>query len=271
MSMELVTGFAGRSHVTAAQDGRRNIGTFGGGRYVLDTGQQFAITVDSANQVTVGTGDGIMDGRHVTNESPEALVVESGTQGVNRNDLVCVRYSADASTGVETASLVVVKGTATSGTPADPAINEGSVTDGDSPVDWPLWRVPVSGINVGTPVKLFEDVLPIADLWDSVSQNTAAISQLVHARLLKKVWGSKRQSLESLGTGTYYVPLGIPDGYELVGVTSVSTNHSSASAVTSFYPYGDASNAVTVKNFNSTALSDETVTVAALCAKTDSL
>ena len=172
MPAEIVTGYAGEPHVTAAQDGRRNVGTFGPGRYVLDTGQKLAITVESANSVTVGTGDGIMDGRHVTVEVPTSLSVESGTQGVSRNDLVCMRYEADPSTGVETAELVVLKGTPASGTASDPSYNAGSILEGATTVDWPLWRLPLAGVTVGTPVKLFDEVSPLAVLAELLSSHT---------------------------------------------------------------------------------------------------
>ena len=172
MPAEIVTGYAGEPHVTAAQDGRRNVGTFGPGRYVLGTGQGLQITVESANAVTIGTGDGIMDGRHVTVEVPTSLSVESGTQGVSRNDLVCMRYEADPATGVETAELVVLTGTPASGTPSDPAYNAGSILDGAATVDWPLWRLPIAGVAVGTPVKLFDEVSPLAALAELLSTHT---------------------------------------------------------------------------------------------------
>lgn len=178
MGIELVTGFAGEAHVTAAQDGRRNAGTFGSGRFVLNTGQKLALTMQSANQATVGTGDGIMDGRHVTVESPVTLTIESGAQGVKRQDLVCVRYTLDAQTGIESVELVVVKGTATSGTPSDPSYNAGSIMDGAPTVDWPLWRIPIDGITVGTPV-LIPAILPtIAALKASVDTAASGITGL---------------------------------------------------------------------------------------------
>lgn len=188
MSVELVTGYAGTAHVTAAQDGRRNVGTFGSGRFVLHTGQEFAITVDSANQVTVGTGDGIMDGRHVTNETAESLTIQSGGQGVSRNDLVCIRYTRNASTGVESARLVVIKGTATGGTPSDPSYNSGSIIEGAVTVDWPLWRIPVSGISVGAPERLFSIVPSISGIQDRLRSGILDRSAINIACANNQVW-----------------------------------------------------------------------------------
>lgn len=155
MSIELVTGHAGSAHVTSAQDGRLNAAAWGDGKYVLPLQAQFAITVDSANQVTIATGDAMLEGRHVTSEAPTTLAVDSGTQSMKRNDLVCIVYSKNGS-GVESAALQVVKGTETSGTPTDPAIPSGSILAGDSACAMALWRLPISGITLGTPEQLFD-------------------------------------------------------------------------------------------------------------------
>lgn len=169
--MEIVVGFQGKEHVTAGQVGRILAGMAGDGVYVLRTQSQLAASMVTANQVRIGTGDLVMHGRVATVETPETLTVESGVSGQKRSDLVVARYTKDQSTSVEKIELVVVKGTPVSyGDPADPEINEGSVLDGDSPVDVPLWRIPVDGLAPGTPERLFEDAPSSADLRDSVSQ-----------------------------------------------------------------------------------------------------
>ena len=170
MSIELVTGHAGTAHVTSAQDGRLNAAAWGTGKYVLPLQAQFAITVDSANQVTVATGDAMLEGRHVTSEAPTTLAVDSGTQSMKRNDLVCIVYAKNGS-GVESAALQVVKGTETSGTPTDPAIPSGSILAGDSACAMALWRLPINGITLGTPEQLF-------DVADELSANENATYSL---------------------------------------------------------------------------------------------
>ncbi len=177
--MEIVVGFQGKEHVTAGQVGRILAGMAGDGAYVLDTQNQLAATMVTANQVRVDTGDLVMHGRVATVETPETLTVESGVTGQKRNDLVVARYQKEASTSVESCELVVVKGTAVSyGDPSDPTINDGSILDGDSPVDVPLWRIPIDGLTPGTPVKLFEDTPSISELRDSVSQGESEIASL---------------------------------------------------------------------------------------------
>lgn len=175
MTVELITGHAGSAHISAADDGWYNVGVVGAGKYVLDTGTQFACNVQSANLVTVGIGDALFEGRHVRVSATENVALDNGAQGVNRNDLICIKYEYDSSTSVESASLVVIKGTASSSTPSDPDIPSGSILEGATAAYMPLWRIPISGITVGTPVKLYGEVLaPI----DSIYSKTWAASQI---------------------------------------------------------------------------------------------
>lgn len=180
MSIELVTGHAGSAHVTSAQDGRLNAAAWGTGKYVLPLQSQFAITVDSANQVTVATGDVLLEGRHITSEAPTTLTVDSGTQGMKRNDLVCIVYAKNGQ-GVESAALQVVKGTESSGTPTDPAVPSGSVLDGDTSCAMALWRLPIDGISLGEPVSLFE----VADELSADANYTYSISYTPSTRIIK--------------------------------------------------------------------------------------
>lgn len=175
MTVELITGYSGTPHIGSDDVQHLLAGIVGGGSYALDTGKKLAIAVNSANSVTIDTGDAIIaGGAHVRVAAAEKLTVTSGAQGVKRNDLVCLRYSK-ASDNKESASLVVVKGTATSGTPADPAVNTGSIIDGKATVDMPLYRLPISGVSLGTPVKLFSVSPTLASLGDSVSQTAARV------------------------------------------------------------------------------------------------
>lgn len=175
MTVELITGYSGTPHIGSDDVQHLIAGIVGGESYALDTGKQLAITVDSANAVTVDTGDAVIaGGAHVRVSAAEKLTVMSGAQGVKRNDLVCLRYTK-ASDNKESASLVVVKGTATSGTPADPAVNTGSIIDGKATVDMPLYRLPIDGVSLGTPVKLFSVSPTLASLGDSVSKTAARV------------------------------------------------------------------------------------------------
>lgn len=167
--VELVTGHANKAHVTAEQAAGLNAGILGVDDYVLDVHDKLKITVVSANKVTIGTGELVMQGRHVSQGTPEDLIVTNGSQGQKRNDLIVCRY-AKGSQNIESAKLVVVRGTPTTGTPTDPAVNTTSPLDGGTTYDMPLYRIPLDGITIGTPVALFNVLKPMSDVWDSLTQ-----------------------------------------------------------------------------------------------------
>lgn len=165
---ELVTGHAGKAHATAEQAAGLNAGILGLDDYVLNVHDKLKITVVSANKVTIGTGELVMQGRHVSQGTPEDLIVTNGSQGQKRNDLIVCRYTK-GSQWVESAELVVVRGTPTTGTPTDPALNTTSPLDGGTTYDMPLYRIPLDGITIGTPVPLFNVLRPMSDVWDSLT------------------------------------------------------------------------------------------------------
>ena len=167
--VELVTGHAGKAHATAEQAAGLNAGILGLDDYVLDVHDKFKITVVSANKVTIGTGELVMQGRHVSQGTPEDLIVTNGSQGQKRNDLIVCRYTK-GSQSIESAKLVVVRGTPTTGTPTDPTLNTTSPLDGGTTYDMPLYRIPLDGIAIGTPVPLFNVLRPMSDVWDSLTR-----------------------------------------------------------------------------------------------------
>ena len=160
MAFEIVDGMTGTKHISSDDLAALNTATVGKADCVLKYGNDFSLTMASANSATLGTGVGMVGGKRFWNQAATSLTVQSGTQGQKRNDLVVARY-AKTSAGIESITPVVVKGTPTTGTPADPATTAN---------DLKLWRVPLNGITVGTPVKLFSPVTPLATLGDSVSQ-----------------------------------------------------------------------------------------------------
>lgn len=167
--VELVTGHANKAHATAEQAAGLNAGILGLDDYVLDVHDKFKLTIVSANKVTIGTGELVMQGRHVSQGTPEDLIVTNGSQGQKRNDLIVCRYTK-GSQSVESAELVVVRGTPTTGTPTDPTLNTTSPLDGGTTYDMPLYRIPLDGITIGTPVALFNVLKPMSDVWDSLTQ-----------------------------------------------------------------------------------------------------
>lgn len=162
MTFEIVDGMTGTKHISSDDLSALNIATIGKADCVLKYGDDFKLTMASANSATLGTGVGMVGGKRFWNQAATSLTIQSGTQGQKRNDLVVARY-AKTSAGIESIMPVVIKGTPTTGNAADPAVTAN---------DLKLWRVPLNGISVGTPVKLFTPVTPLATLGDSVSSET---------------------------------------------------------------------------------------------------
>lgn len=169
MTVELITGFADTPHIGSDDIGAFQAGIVGPGDYALATGNQLRATMSNANTIAVQSGDAVLNGRHVHLTGTTTATVQSGTQGQKRNDLAVLRYTKNTTTGVETCSIVVLKGTPTTGTPADPAHNTGSILDGVATHDMPLYRIPINGITVGTLVPLFNVLKPMKDVWDSLT------------------------------------------------------------------------------------------------------
>ncbi len=178
--MELVTGKGATDHVSSADMASLYRGLLIADDAVLDTGDKLACTMLDANTAEIGTGDCMLQAHHARVEVAEQLTVRSGSQGFNRNDLVVARYTL-GDNNVQAVYLAVIEGTAVAGEASDPAYAEGDIDGGDTLVEFPIWRIPISGVNVGTP----ERVMPTVDTlqsqitgvresvnhWDSVSQS----------------------------------------------------------------------------------------------------
>lgn len=184
MSVELVTGYFGvdsegkpNRHVSSAEDGARQAGTLGPGCYVLSTGSKLSATMEDANTLVVADGDAVMNGRHVRLTETTSFTIPTGVQGQKVSNVAVLRYQV-GSDSVESVTPLVLTGEPSTGEPTDPEHNEGSILDGDSPVDFPLYRVVTDGINAGDPEPLFDVLMPMADLWDSVSQNATDVVAL---------------------------------------------------------------------------------------------
>lgn len=161
MSVELVTGHANEKHVSARDAAALHASIISPSDQVLEGGQQFKATIVDANTITIGTGELVMQGHHVTSVEPTTLRLASGTAGTKRNDLVVCSYRMDGM-GVETATLRIIQGTSvpSSQTATDPPYATGDITQGATARDFPLYRIPIDGITPATPVKQWGDTLP---------------------------------------------------------------------------------------------------------------
>ncbi len=157
MAFEAVDACFGTPHISSDDLAALNEATIGMSDCVMQWGDDFKAVMTNANTCLVGTGVGMVGGKRFWNQAAVSLTIQSGTQGQKRNDLVVARY-AKTSEGIESITPVVIKGTPATGAAADPATTAN---------DLKLWRIPLDGINAGTPVKLFETVPTLAELGSS--------------------------------------------------------------------------------------------------------
>lgn len=227
--MNIITGYKGEPHVTSQQLRDTNIGTFGSGVYILDVGSQMAATVVSANQVDIADGLLVAEGctAEVTRGTTESMTIENGSQGMLRTDLIVARYTKAAGTAVEDMELAVIKGTPAASNPATPAHNTGLIADGDSPVDFPLYRVNLNGISI-TSVKRLADVVSINGKFDDINTRIDGANASISA-IRTDMGGVKMKAVIREGIN---IPIGggsisqtvidfsdvLPSGTHLVGV-----------------------------------------------------
>lgn len=166
MTIELVDGKAGTMHISSEDKAIIHQAKFSKSDVVYDWGDAFKCSMSSSNRATVGTGCASIQGLdwHIT--SAESVTISNGSQGMKRNDIICAHYHRDSETGNENVALVVLKGSPNATAAADPTIPSGKILSGAVDAYMPLWRIPLNGITVGTPVRLFT---PRGALWDSVT------------------------------------------------------------------------------------------------------
>lgn len=232
MAFEIVDGMTGTKHISSDDLSALNIATVGKADCVLEYGDDFKLTMASANGATIGTGVGMVGGKRFWNQAATSLTIQSGTQGQKRNDLVVARY-AKTSAGIESITPVVIKGTPSTGTAADPATTSN---------DLKLWRIPLNGISVGTPIKLFDTVASLATLRDSASRvlarpgitynGTVTMPGLKKRAVVTVVFSRGQHAIMPTMDGTHVVSgaMGGNDGYSVTTASAVA--HVSGETVT---------------------------------------
>lgn len=223
--LHLVTGYKGEEHIQSADQGSFNASFFGGGEFVMEAGNQFEASIMDNNTVRILDGDALMKGRHLRIE-PNTYVdvtIQTGTAGVNRNDLIVFQYSEDNNTGIEASDIVVIKGTETEGTATDPTYTDGDILGGAEFNQMPMYRVKVEGV-VLTGIEPLFTVIPtyktlaemyarqfqeacntyigllnILDTMEEVEANTQE-GQLAGALALKELKNTLQKNINTVNT-----------------------------------------------------------------------
>lgn len=175
-NMQLNTGYAGKPHVTAENCADLNRGIVGSDSYVLPVGAQFEVELVTNNILKIKDGCGCMQGRQVSiaKGQTDEITIENGTQGEKRIDLVVIRYSKNADTGIETAIPFLVKGIPSENNPVRPEHLEGDIRGGDLTADWPLYELYLDGISVTNVKPLFDVLMSV----DSLNRKLPACNEI---------------------------------------------------------------------------------------------
>ena len=207
--MRIVTGYRGEPHLVSDDLQAFNKGAIGDA--ILPIGQRLHAELTTSNNLRIYDGTAIMGGVEFRVEpgTYDDVAIDNGTQGMNRTDLVCARYQKDGSTGVESMSWAVLKGTPTSGTPQWPTVPTGDIIAGATDVYFPMFRVSLAGL---TPA-----VEELCGVLTAAADNQATITSLPRA--------IQKSSMVVNGTSSDDVTLWtVPAGYNLEKVTVTVTN-----------------------------------------------
>lgn len=177
MSVNLITGYAGTAHITAAGDGAVNAGMFGSGKYVLNIGEKFGYEIISNNLIRIKSGYAIDQGRKIelAVNDYEEVEIDNGLQGVKRCDLIVIHYEKSLTTGIETATMKVIKGTSGDDY-TDPAYTSGDIINGANEDDFLLYRVKINGLNIETVESLFSVTDSILNLLKEQAKTISGLN-----------------------------------------------------------------------------------------------
>ena len=180
MATHLVTGYAGKAHIKSEDQGRFNASFCGDGQFVMELGNQCKASIIDNNTVRILDGDILMKGRYIQIEQNtyEDVVIENGTSGINRCDLIVMEYTKQEDTGVEKASIKVLKGTGTTGTAVVPENTDGDLLAGASLNQMPLYKVRLEGV-VLTSIECLFEVKGIKKFKDDIQKKFNGLSDSV--------------------------------------------------------------------------------------------
>lgn len=197
MTIELVDGKDGTAHISSEDKAIIHQAKFSKSDVVFDWGDAFKCSMSSSNRATVGTGCASIQGLdwHIT--SAESVTISNGSQGMKRNDIICAHYNRNPKNGNELVELVVLKGSPNATAAADPKVPSGKILSGAVDAYMPLWRIPLDGITVGTPVRLFT---PRGALWDSVTQSDWQPLEMMSGFSATKGWGVRGLMIKRAGS-----------------------------------------------------------------------
>lgn len=173
--VHLITGYAGTEHIKSADDGSFNAAFFGDGQNVMQIGNQFSASIINNNTVRILDGDGLMYGRHfrIPKNTYEDVTIKTGEAGKNRIDIICVEYSKNAYSGIESTAIKVIEGTPAVSA-VQPTPTNGNILNGATLNQMPLYKVEVEDVVLKKVTKLFTTIPTYKSLAEQAAADFAA-------------------------------------------------------------------------------------------------
>lgn len=168
--MEIVTGRTGSPHITSVQDRALNQGIAGKGVYILNTGQNLKTEIASNNEIHINDGALLFQGCEfaVAPSTYDTITVPNGTQGMQRKDLITVKYTYDGASQTESGEWGYVRGTPDANNPTVPLISsDGDLQKLEPEAEAAVFVVTLNGVNIIS-------VEPVINLLNNLSDITAA-------------------------------------------------------------------------------------------------
>ena len=179
MAMELVTGYAGKAHVTSYQDAAIQAGIVGVDNGVLSyVGQGMKAVATSANNIRIYDGVALIGGKAVVidRDTYQDVAIANGTVGKYRNDIIYIKYTKDAFTGVESVTFDVKQGAA-GNSGIDPALTTNNLySTGTLTSEIPFKRVRLNGLAIESVENMHDNVPSLSELNRNLSEGFSPLT-----------------------------------------------------------------------------------------------
>ena len=197
MAMELVTGYAGKAHVTSYQGAAIQAGIVGVDNGVLSyVGQGMKAVATSANNIRIYDGVALIGGKAVVidRDTYQDVAIANGTVGKYRNDIIYIKYTKDAFTGAESVTFDVKQGAA-GNSGIDPALTTNNLySTGTLTSEIPFKRVRLNGLAIESVENMHDNVPSLSELNRNLNEGFSPLTSDVngifkHSSGLMLQWG----------------------------------------------------------------------------------
>ena len=182
MAMELVTGYAGKAHVTSYQGAAIQAGIVGVDNGVLSyVGQDMKAVATSANNIRIYDGVALIGGKAVVidRDTYQDVAIANGTVGKYRNDIIYIKYTKDAFTGAESVTFDVKQGAA-GNSGIDPALTTNNLySTGTLTSEIPFKRVRLNGLAIESVENMHDNVPSLSELNRKLPELVVASSSTI--------------------------------------------------------------------------------------------